>query len=91
MRPSGFDMSRPDLERGLAIVIGINTWLWRCVLFFEPGLVERLLDDVDQMPGALPTTRGAAVARWRASGPGDVNSPAKPPARHTVVRSRHPS
>ncbi|WNG24253.1 hypothetical protein F0U62_09645 [Cystobacter fuscus] len=25
-----------------------------CVLFFEPGLVERLLDDVDQMPGALP-------------------------------------
>ena len=25
-----------------------------CVLFFSPGLVERLLDDVEQMPGALP-------------------------------------
>jgi WD40 repeat protein len=25
-----------------------------CVLFFAPGLVERLLDDVEQMPGALP-------------------------------------
>ncbi|WNG36093.1 hypothetical protein F0U61_22295 [Archangium violaceum] len=25
-----------------------------CVLFFEPGLVEHLLDDVEQMPGALP-------------------------------------
>ncbi|ATB39844.1 hypothetical protein CYFUS_005292 [Cystobacter fuscus] len=24
------------------------------VLFFEPGLIERLLDDVEQMPGALP-------------------------------------
>ncbi len=25
-----------------------------CVLFFEPGLIEHLLDDVEQMPGALP-------------------------------------
>ncbi|WNG25631.1 hypothetical protein F0U62_17610 [Cystobacter fuscus] len=25
-----------------------------CVLFFDAGLVERLLDDVEQMPGALP-------------------------------------
>ena len=25
-----------------------------CVLFFSPGLIERLLDDVEQMPGALP-------------------------------------
>jgi WD40 repeat protein len=25
-----------------------------CVLFFSPGLVQRLLDDVEQMPGALP-------------------------------------
>ena len=24
------------------------------VLFFSSGLVERLLDDVEQMPGALP-------------------------------------
>jgi len=25
-----------------------------CVLFFSPGLIERLLDDVEQMPGTLP-------------------------------------
>ncbi|EPX63244.1 High-affnity carbon uptake protein Hat/HatR [Cystobacter fuscus DSM 2262] len=25
-----------------------------CVLFFDAGLIERLLDDVEQMPGALP-------------------------------------
>jgi WD40 repeat protein len=41
-------MNRDELRRCIEKPAEVRT------LFFAPGLVERLLDDVEQMPGALP-------------------------------------
>ncbi|MBM7115690.1 caspase family protein [Archangium primigenium] len=61
MRPSGLSSEQwhanrrplPPMNRD-ELRLCIEKPAEACVLFFEPGLVEHLLDDVEQMPGALP-------------------------------------